>query len=127
MPRLSLAKLVKGAVDDVAASLSADDLRFSGNLDAARIRKTCLDHGVSSKVHPRAKGGEKLRLVKDKRNDLAHGNLSFAECGRDYTLPQLVEIRRETLVFVRGILRNVERHTAGKAYRSAERSRGQKP
>ncbi|HLG55098.1 MAG TPA: MAE_28990/MAE_18760 family HEPN-like nuclease [Vicinamibacterales bacterium] len=112
-------RLVKGAVDDVAASLRIEDLRFGGNLDAASIRRTCQEHGVSFKTHPRARGGEKLRLVRDRRNDLAHGSLSFAECGRDYTLPQLVEIRRETLVFVRGILRNVERYAAKKTFRSA--------
>lgn len=111
--------LVRDAVQNVATTLSVEDLRFGGNLDAARIRKTCQDHGVPFKTHPRAKGGEKLRLVKDRRNDLAHGSLSFVECGRDYTLPQLVQIRREALLFVRGILRNVERHVVDKAFRSA--------
>ena len=112
-------RIVKEAIDDIAASLNADDLRFGGNLDAARIRRSCKDHGVSVRTHPKAKGGEKLRLVKDRRNELAHGTLSFAECGRDYTLPQLVEIRRETLVFVRGILKNVDRYATTKAFRSA--------
>ena len=112
-------RLVKNAVDDVGARLNVEDLRFRGNLDAERIRRACLNHGVSSKTHPRAKGGDKLGLVKSRRNALAHGTLSFTECGRDYTLAQLVEIRRETVVFVRGILRNIERYASRRAFRSA--------
>lgn len=111
--------LVTSAVNDVGAKLRVEDLRFSGNLDADVIRRACLEHGVSCKTHPRAKGGEKLHLVKRRRNDLAHGSVSFTECGRDYSLSQLVEIRRETIVFVRGILRNVERYATSRAFRSA--------
>jgi len=111
-------RLVQEAVDDVAAKLRVDDLRFGGNLDGDRIRRTCSEHGVSVRTHPRAKGGEKLNLVKLRRNDLAHGGLSFSECGRDYTLAQLVEMRQETVLFVRNILTNVERHSKRKAFRS---------
>jgi hypothetical protein len=112
-------RLVKNAIDDVGARLTVEDLRFGGNLDADRIRRACLEHGVSSKTHPRAKGGEKLGLVRGRRNALAHGSLSFTECGRDYTLTQLVEIRRETVLFVRGILKNVESYASKRSFRSA--------
>jgi len=112
-------QLVADAVRNVSTAFNVEQLRFGGNLDAAQIRKTCCDHGVSVRTHRNARGGEKLVLVKSRRNDLAHGNLSFSECGRDYTVAQLVEIRRETVLFVRGVLQSVERYVSRRGFRSA--------
>ncbi|MDQ3489387.1 MAG: MAE_28990/MAE_18760 family HEPN-like nuclease [Acidobacteriota bacterium] len=111
-------RLVEQAVNNGSATLRVEELRAGGNLDADNIRRACQDHGVQTTTHPRARGGQQLRLVRQRRNDLAHGNLSFSECGRDYTLGQLLEVRHESVLFVRGILRNIERYIARREFRA---------
>lgn len=110
-------KLVQDVADDVRATLDVAALNFGGNLDARAIRKACDDHGVSHKTMKQAKGGEKLVVVKQKRNALAHGDLSFVECGRDYTVAQLGEIKHDATLYLRAILRNIDKFTARKTYR----------
>jgi hypothetical protein len=92
-------------------------LRFGGNLDAARIREVCDAHGVSHKTDRRTRGGEKLLVVKNRRNALAHGDLSFVECGRDYTVAELKEIKMQSFWYLKAILRNIDRFNTKKTYR----------
>lgn len=110
-------KLVHAAADDIRAELDVKALHFSGNLDAKSIRAVCKSHGISTKTAPVTKGGEKLLVVKANRNALAHGSLSFVECGRDYTVAQLGEIKREATLYLKAILRNIDKFTVSKAYR----------
>ena len=111
-------KLVHDVADDVSATLKVTALSFGGNLDARAIRRVCERHGVSPKATKYAKDGEKLLLVKNKRNALAHGVESFVECGRDYTVAQLDEIKHEAMLYLKAILRNIDAFTAKKTYRA---------
>lgn len=77
---------------------------ISGNLDAEKIRHICEDHGISYTISAECKGGIVLTDVKNKRNDLAHGTTSFVECGRDYTVDDLIKIKDQTVLFLDGIL-----------------------
>ena len=57
-----------------------------------KITEFATKIGFSMRVHYSAGNGEKLHQVKTRRNNLAHGNISFSECGRDFTLEELVNI-----------------------------------
>ena len=114
--RETAARLVEEAINRTTIELDKDAIPFSGNLDARQIRKICDSHGISHRPHPRADGGEKLRTVKTQRNALAHGERSFSECGRDYTFNDLKEIKRQSIIFVRSILRNMMRYANQKQY-----------
>lgn len=108
-------------VDDVLAKtvikLDAQDLPgVSGNLDAAAIRTICKRHGISFKAHYVAKGGDRLLIVKEQRNALAHGEVSFAECGRQHTVEDLVRIKQQAVVFVRSIVRNIKKYAEKQEY-----------
>jgi hypothetical protein len=74
--------IIKGEV--IELDRRATDI--SGNLDADQIRRLCKDHGITFTVAKEGRGGIVLETVKEKRNSLAHGTLSFAECGRDYSV-----------------------------------------
>ncbi len=97
-------------------SLSARDLPISGSLDADKIRVLCQKHGIKLRLHHRAFGGAELRTVKDKRNDLAHGTISFSECGRDYTVADLRRISRQVVTFLRSVIASIERFDASHGY-----------
>lgn len=107
--------IVEDILNHSAIQLTGERL-FSGNLDAKKIREIYEEHGVNTKTHHKARGGGQLRIVKDKRNALAHGSESFLECGREFTVRQLEGIKREAEIFVRSILRNMEKHIEGAQY-----------
>lgn len=89
---------------------------ISGNLDAQQIRNVCNDHGIKFSIDISCKGGVVLETVKDRRNSLAHGILSFAECGRDYSIQDLEKIKDQTITFLKGLLDGMKDYYDGKYY-----------
>lgn len=90
---------------------------ISGNIDAQKIRNLCSEHGITFKVDKSCHGGMVLETVKNKRNELAHGTLSFAECGRDYTIGELESIKSETITFLSGFLNGIKKYYDEKGYK----------
>ncbi len=89
---------------------------ISGNLDADKIRQICSDHGITYTVDSACRGGVALEDVKNKRNQLAHGTTSFAECGRYYAIDDLEKIKNETVIFLNGILQGMKKYYDEKTY-----------
>ena len=89
---------------------------ISGNLDADKIRDLCKNHGIRYSLSPDTRGGYVLKDVKDKRNYLAHGTMSFVECGRDYTIEELEKIKNETKIFINDILLGMKEYYDNKLY-----------
>lgn len=58
--------------------------------------------------------------VKEQRNQLAHGTLSFVECGRDFTVIDLHEIKTEVEEFLSGFIDAIESYYDNKEYLSDE-------
>jgi hypothetical protein len=87
-----------------------------GNIDGRKIKEFSVKHGFSSSVHKNAKDGVKLHQVKTQRNHLAHGHISFAECGRNYTIGELREIKHQVIIYLRRILKNIEKYLDDKNY-----------
>lgn len=92
---------------------------ISGNLDAKKIRQVCREHGITFNIDPNCKGGIVLDDVKEKRNNLAHGTQSFVECGRDYTIEDLNNIKEQTTLFLKGILDGMKDYFDNKLYLSS--------
>ncbi|WP_247232053.1 MAE_28990/MAE_18760 family HEPN-like nuclease [Telluribacter sp. SYSU D00476] len=89
---------------------------ISGNIDGRKIREFSIKYGFSNKVHKNANNGNKLHLVKTQRNNLAHGVVSFAECGRNYTISDLRIMKKETVLYLRNILKNIEKYLNTKKF-----------
>jgi len=107
-----LPKLSDLSLTVVAATFRKDDL-FSGNVDGRIIQKVATKYGFRG---PNKKSGQLLQMVKTNRNDLAHGNKSFADVGRDFTVDRLDEIRNEVLAFLEEVLANVAVYITTRAY-----------
>jgi MAE_28990/MAE_18760-like HEPN len=91
-------------------------LPVSGNLDAERVRELSTKYGFSHRTSSSTKGGYHLVRIRQERNNLAHGLKSFKECGRDLTMDSLVEIKRQVVMYMRQILRNIERFVERRQY-----------
>ena len=111
------------AIEIINAILSEDTIimdrkatDISGNLDAEKIRQVCNEHGIVYQVDPGCRGGFVLTDVKEKRNNLAHGTISFVECGRNYSIEDLEKIKNETILFLQGILSGMEDYYNNQRY-----------
>lgn len=101
-------EIINSILSDEALTLNRKATNISGNLDADKIRQVCNEHGISYQTDPNCRGGYVLADVKEKRNDLAHGTLSFVECGRDYTIDDLERTKDQTILFLHGILNGMK-------------------
>ena len=110
--------IVAAILDGEIMELNSNALPINGNMDASQIFKICNSHGIKFIPDKACKGGGRLADVKDKRNWLSHGNLSFTECGREYSLEDLVEIKEQTYVFLTGLLAEMGEYYANEDYRT---------
>ena len=90
---------------------------FSGNVNREQIAKTAREYGFSCDTdHTKTKHGENLDAVMEKRNDLAHGNKSFANVGRNVTIGDILQIKEEVVEYLRQILINIENYLENQEY-----------
>jgi MAE_28990/MAE_18760-like HEPN len=91
---------------------------FSGNVDAKKIRDIAGKYGFSHQTDAEVtKNGARLVTVKEKRNDLAHGEISFQDCGKEYAIEEMIEIKNEVLQYLKEILNNIEQFLLREEYR----------
>jgi len=85
----------------------------SGNWDDQEIQtiteRLGCDLQISSDVlkgikrHVRDDKGA-LALIRDLRNRLGHGSLSFSECGEGMTVPELRDLKQRTALYLREVV-----------------------
>ncbi|GCA73658.1 hypothetical protein MiTe_00476 [Microcystis aeruginosa NIES-2520] len=104
------------STDIIAAGFKSQEL-FSGNIDRDEISKTAKNFGFSFDTeYNKTKHGESLYMIMNKRNDLAHGNKSFAEIGKDITVEELLKIKEEVTAYLEQILNNINQYITGQDY-----------
>jgi len=86
---------------------------FSGNIDTRKISDTVRDIGLS----PRKGYSESVLLViKDERNNLAHGTKSFSDCGKDYAANELRNSYEKIKVLLIKVISDFEFFLQNKKY-----------
>lgn len=111
-------EIINNIVNSDIIELSRKATDISGNLNAEKIRQICKEHGILYTIDQSCRGGVVLEDVKEKRNYLAHGTISFVECGRDYSVEELISIRDQTVTFLDGILAGMKNYYDQKSYLS---------
>lgn len=92
--------------------LDKDKFGFSGNLDAGVISKLADNYGFRSAQKP----ADKLRVIKTKRNHLAHGNFSFSDIGKDYSVDDLESFKTQTFDYLDAVIIEIEAYINDKKY-----------
>lgn len=93
---------------------------FSGNIDREEIKEKALVYGFStSSDYTHTKHGEKLSAVKQHRNDLAHGNVSFSEIGKNVSYQDLENVSLEVIAYLDAISTNIEQYIHSDGYLSS--------
>ncbi len=105
------------SIDIPYASFNKKKL-FSGNITRDEINKKSLVYGFSCQSNFEiTKHGEKLDIVKQHRNDLAHGNISFSEIGKDKTPSDLLTVCDEVIAYLEAITSNIEEYVRHQKYK----------
>jgi len=91
--------------------LAKDKMDFSGNLDAGKIRELADKIGFDKVVN-----GRNLVRIKDKRNRLAHGQQTFYDVGKDFSVGELNEFKNETFAYLLDIINNIEKFIIAQNY-----------
>ena len=112
-------EIIDFVLDNKILKLDRKATDISGNLDAQKIRDICNNHGIIIHLDPQCRGGEILKEVKEERNNLAHGTISFVECGRNYSIDDLKKIKNETECFLENILEGMKDYYENQLYLKA--------
>jgi hypothetical protein len=108
---------VSNIADDILKYYPEKRKVFSGNIDAKEIRDTGKKYGFSCETDKEVtKDGFKLLALKSNRNHLAHGYISFKECGKEHSLSDLLEMKVEIFEYISQILDNIELYLKNKEY-----------
>jgi hypothetical protein len=114
-------KLIEG-IDNIAVAILKNYPQknlFSGNVNNEEIRKMSIKYGFSCDTDAgKTNNGLKMETVKRKRNHLAHGSVSFKDCGQEYAYTDIEKIKNEVLQYLEEILLNIERFIQNEEYRS---------
>ena len=92
-------------------SFKEDCISISGNIDAQEIRKILKQFGGNE-----ISNGRNLKTIKDKRNYLAHGEFSFSEIGKDYTIQDLVKYKDDVKGYLDKVLNEIQQYIDNKKY-----------
>jgi hypothetical protein len=115
--RKSYEKCVRNIIDDVIFNrpieLTKYAIKYVGNLDAGLVKKLCDKHKIRYSVSDN-KGY--LSAVKEKRNSLAHGDISFVDCARDIFLQDLINIKDGVKQFISEILDSMKNYYDNRYY-----------
>lgn len=93
---------------------------FEGNIQHSVIAELARQYGFSINTdYSKTRHGERLQNVKNRRNQLAHGEKSFVEIGQTDAIDTVMEMRNEVLHYLDGMIENIESYLVNKGYLGA--------
>lgn len=115
----SFANLPREEQLNTLAHFNDTTVNIQGNLDLRKIVEVIEKHGCKlSSLINRDEVGNSFYIVKQQRNDLAHGNVSFSECGSKYLLSDLQQYKNHIISTLRIILQQVDDFILQKKYKN---------
>lgn len=96
---------VEKAINNEVLKLDSKCISISGNIDAQEIRNIANKFGLKNF---NAGNGEELEKIKTKRNDLAHGRITFGDAGKDKTFNDLKDIKTSAYLYLESVIDNID-------------------
>lgn len=96
-----------------------DVFGLSGNIDKRKIQSLAKLYGFQS-ITPDAKekAGADLEQIKIYRNKLAHGRITFTDCGKDKSVTQMVGYKNNAIEYLEEVLSNIENYITAKSFKA---------
>lgn len=99
-------------------SLKARDTLPGGNFDGEAIKNTMQKHGVVIDCYSDNYRPDILKDIREKRNDLAHGAVSFVEALRDSSIKDIAKNNILVSQFLDELIKNVAEYLDNKCYKN---------
>lgn len=114
------------AINSVLVSFGYNPKKlWNGNVDVKKIKEKAKDYGFKI-VYKGADYNDlsrNLRIVKRNRNELAHGSVSFEQCGQDVAVDALIEYSAQAYSYLLVTLEALDEYLENKKYKlSAEKA-----
>lgn len=106
-------KIIADITNDVPICFYRNMSGLDGNLEAKRIKKICDMHKIR---YSASDDNRILDRVRQKRNQLAHGDESFSICARDLTLNDLENFKDTIITFLSNIISGMNDYYEKKLY-----------
>lgn len=107
-------EIVDKVLNQSPIELESSILGFSGNLDANKIRTIAKEYGWKVK----SVKADALLEVKNKRNRLAHGEHTFSQVGKDYTIQEVIAFFSEAKNFLNEVIKAVDLFITNNEYQA---------
>lgn len=92
--------------------------RFNGNVDLRTILNVCKDFKLQlGSIPNKDRVATTLKAVKDARNHLAHGDVSYSNFGSSILLSDIIKYQTDTLGFLSFFINRVESYISNKEYK----------
>lgn len=119
LKRKNLSEKTKNDNDIINMAIRFDSLaiNISGSLDFRKIQEVFSKHGCLLDNSSRDTIAQSFLVVKNKRNLLAHGNISFSECGAHYLLSDLQKYKEHIVDYMQDVVNKTCDYIANKAYK----------
>ena len=104
-------QIAKSILDNEILSFERDCINISGNIDAQKIREIIKQFGGTE-----ISNGRDLKIIKDRRNNLAHGEFTFSDIGKDYTVGDLIAYKNETKNYLSNVLDEIQDYIDNQKY-----------
>lgn len=92
-------------------------ISISGSLDYRKIVNVFKKHGCLVDDTKGELYGNSFLVVKSKRNHLAHGNISFSECGSGYILADLSRFKMDIITYLEDVVKVAKEFVDNKRYK----------
>lgn len=96
--------------------MRARDCMPGGNLDGVSIKETFESHGINIRTNSQNYRPDILENIKEKRNNLAHGSVSFVEAVRNNSINDIDINARFIISFLQELIDTVEQFIDEKKY-----------
>lgn len=103
--------IAESVLDNEILLFEKDCINISGNIDAQKIRDILKQFGGNE-----ISNGRDLKTIKEKRNKLAHGEFTFIEIGKEYTIMELANYKTKTKEYLSKVLDEIEDYINNQKY-----------
>lgn len=108
-------------IKDNKGEVVKEFVKLSGNIDARVIKELGTKYGFDAKLDDAGeKAGASLVEIKRKRNFLAHGRMTFVECGKEYSVQQMCTYKTNAITYLDAILNLIESHIKNKKFKRSK-------
>ncbi|WP_338812491.1 MAE_28990/MAE_18760 family HEPN-like nuclease [Bernardetia sp. Wsw4-3y2] len=87
---------------------------ISGNIDAKKLEELAKKYGFTL---PTTTIANELLIIKNKRNQLAHGEITFSEAGKDKSIEEMIALKNTVTQYFNSLMNNIKNYIENEEFK----------